>query len=78
MSARRETPTPRLAGAVLCAAASFLLMLCSVLLFADEGLGLSAGLLLIVGLGLLMAAGKQSGQSAGCVRKKQKLPNRWP
>ena len=42
----------------MCAAASLLLMLCSARLFADEGLGLSPGLLLLVGLGLLMAAVK--------------------
>lgn len=58
MSAKRETPMPRLAGAVLCAAASFLLMLCSVHLFADVGFGLSAGLLLLAGVGLLAAAVK--------------------
>jgi hypothetical protein len=58
MSAKRETPMPRFAGAVLCAAASLLLTLCSVRLFAYEGLGLSAGLLLLVGLGLLAAAVK--------------------
>ena len=52
---------PRFAGAVLCAAASFLLMLCSVRLFADEGFGPGAGLLLLAGLGLLMAAVKSLG-----------------
>jgi hypothetical protein len=61
MSAKRETPTPRFAGAVLCAAASLLLMLCSVRLFADEGFGLGAGLLLLAGCGLLMAAVKSLG-----------------
>ena len=45
----------------MCAAASLLLMLCSVRLFADEGFGLGAGLLLLTGLGLLMAAAKSFG-----------------
>ena len=61
MSTKRERPMPRFAGAVLCAAASLLLMLCSVRLFADEGFGLGTGLLLLTGLGLLMAAAKSFG-----------------
>lgn len=64
MSTKRETPMPRFAGAVLCAAASLLLLLCSVRLFADEGFGLSAGLLLLAGFGLLMAAMKSFGPKA--------------
>ena len=42
----------------MCAAASLMLMLCSVGLFADGGLGWSAGLLLLAGVGLLAAAVK--------------------
>jgi hypothetical protein len=56
---------PRFAGAVLCAAASLLVMLCSVRLFADEGFGVGAGLLLLAGLGLLMAAVRSVGPRAG-------------
>src|SRR5215204_2485417 len=67
MSAKRETPMPRLAGAVLCAAASLMLMLCSVGLFADGGLGWSAGLLLLAGVGLLAAAVNHSGRRGGDV-----------
>lgn len=55
MSAKREIPTLRLAGAVLCVAASLLLLLSSVYLFAREGRGLP---LLLVGVGLLLAAVK--------------------
>jgi hypothetical protein len=49
-------PAPRLAGAVLCAAASFMLMLSSVRLYAGEAGFWGAGLLLLIGLWLLWVA----------------------
>lgn len=47
---------PRLAGAVLCGAASLLLMVCSVHLFAGEAGGWGAGVLLVAAVGLMLAA----------------------
>ncbi|HEY0172500.1 MAG TPA: hypothetical protein VGB98_15870 [Pyrinomonadaceae bacterium] len=61
MSTRRETSGPRLAGAVLCAAASLLLLACSAHLFAGEAGGWGAGLLLVAGVGLLAASLKSVG-----------------
>jgi hypothetical protein len=59
VSTKRETPAPRLAGAGLCAASSLLLLISSLYLFAREGGGWgAAGLLLLVGLGLMLAAVK--------------------
>ena len=49
-------PAPRLAGAVLCAVASLLLLLSSAYLFMGEAAGWGAGLLLLAGLGLLLTA----------------------
>lgn len=54
MSANLQTL--RVAGAVLCAAASVLLVAGSFYLFAGEGTSPGAVLLLLVGLGLLAAA----------------------
>lgn len=62
MSAERETPTPRRAGAILCAAASLLVLLSSLYLFAAKGVGGAVVLLFIVGLGLLAAAVKSIGR----------------
>lgn len=42
----------------MCAAASLLLLICSVRLFAGEASGWAAGMLLVAGLGLLLAAVK--------------------
>lgn len=56
MGTKGETPGPRLAGAVLCGAASLLLLICSVQLFVGESGGWGAGLLLVAGVGLLLAA----------------------
>ncbi len=53
---KRETSGPRVAGAVLCGAASVLLLVCSVHLFAGEAGGWGAGMLLVAGLGLMSAA----------------------
>lgn len=53
---KRETPGPRLAGAVLCAVASFMLLLSSVRLYAGEAGGWWAALLLVIGLWLLWVA----------------------
>jgi hypothetical protein len=50
--------TLRLAGAVLCATASLLLLGGSLYMFTGEGTSLGAVLLLLVGLGLLAAAVK--------------------
>ncbi|HEX8285013.1 MAG TPA: hypothetical protein VF588_16750 [Pyrinomonadaceae bacterium] len=47
---------PRLAGAVLCAAASLLLLVSSAQMFAGEAAGWGAGLLLVAGVGLFVAA----------------------
>jgi hypothetical protein len=58
VSTERALPTPRRAGAILCAVASLLLTLCSVRLFMDDGSGWSAGFLLLAGVGLLAAAVK--------------------
>ena len=56
MSANSETPAPRLFGAVLCAAASLLTLVSALYLFAAGGGGRAALPLLIVGLGLGLAA----------------------
>jgi len=53
---------PRLIGAGLCASASLLLLLSSFCLFARDGHGRGAALLLLVGLGLLLAAMKSFGR----------------
>jgi len=52
VSANRETEAPRLFGAVLCAAASLLLLVSSLHLYVDGRGGGAAALLLFVGLGL--------------------------
>jgi membrane-bound ClpP family serine protease len=62
VSTNREIPTPRLIGAGLCASASLLLLLNSFYLFARDGHGWGAVLLLLVGLGLLLAAVKSFGR----------------
>jgi hypothetical protein len=49
-------PAPRLAGAVLCAAASLMLLLSSVHLYAGEAGVWGAGLLFLIGLWLLWVA----------------------
>jgi hypothetical protein len=56
VSTRSETKAPRLAGAILCAAASLLLTLCALYMYAGEGVGWGAGLPLVAGVGLLPAA----------------------
>lgn len=58
MGTKGETSGPRLAGAVLCGAASLLLMVCSVHLFMGESGGWGAGLLFVAGVGLMSAAWK--------------------
>lgn len=45
----------------MCGAASVLLLVCSVHLFAGEAGGWGAGLLLVAGLGLMLAALKSVG-----------------
>ena len=45
----------------MCAAASLLLLVCSVHLFAGEGVVWGAGLLLVAGVGLLAASVKSVG-----------------
>jgi hypothetical protein len=52
---------PRLAGGVLCAAASVLLLLCSAYLLRGDAGGAGALPVLLVGLGLLVAAVKSLG-----------------
>ncbi|MET0626052.1 MAG: hypothetical protein ABW250_24170 [Pyrinomonadaceae bacterium] len=61
MGTRRETSGPRVAGAVLCGAASLLLLVCSVHLFTGEAGGWGAGVLFVAGLGLMLAALKSVG-----------------
>ena len=51
-----------MAGAILCAAASLLLLLCALHLFAGGG-GLGAGLPSLAGVGLLLAAVKSFRES---------------
>jgi hypothetical protein len=54
---------PRLAGGVLCAIASILLLLSSVYMSAGNAEGGGAALILLVGLGLLLAALQSLGRS---------------
>jgi hypothetical protein len=56
MSANSESQAPRLFGAVLCAAASVLLLLSSLYLYAAGRDGGAVVPLLLFGLGLLLAA----------------------
>ena len=56
VSTKRETSAPRMAGAILCAAASFMLLLSAVGLYAGEAGVWGAGLLLLIGLCLLWVA----------------------
>jgi hypothetical protein len=60
VNTKKETPGPRLAGAALCAASSLLLLVCSVQLYAGGAGGWGVGVLLVAGVGLLLAALKSA------------------
>lgn len=56
VSTKPDVQAPRLAGAILCSVAALLLLLSSAFLYAFEAGGWGPGLLLLTGLGLLLAA----------------------
>ncbi len=63
---KTQTPKPRLVGAVLCGAAAFMVLLCSLHMFANGAGGWSPALLLLFGLGLGLAAAKAV-RDRGCL-----------